>query len=201
MPTETDGDSADFLQRLSADDSQAADEVFRRYATRLLLLAKSRLSENLARRVDPEDIAMSAWRSFFGGARQGRFHWQRSGDLWRLLVAITIHKIQRTSRRHLAAKRDLRREDHPARHEGDEFPRITDYREPSPIEVATFCDEFHALLKSLDPIAQQVLERRLEGATLEEIAAALDRSERTIRRVLETLRTAMTKRLSEQADD
>ena len=33
----------------------------------------------------------SAYRSFFVGVREGRYALERGGDLWRLLVALTLH--------------------------------------------------------------------------------------------------------------
>jgi hypothetical protein len=41
------------LERYRGGDDLAADELFARYFSRLIALAKSRLSPRLARRVDP----------------------------------------------------------------------------------------------------------------------------------------------------
>src|SRR5947209_1095765 len=84
--------SADLMARWRDGDQQAAGELFRRYADRLRALARTRLSARLARHVDPEDVVQSAYRSFFSGARSDRYALRRSGDLWRLLVSITLHK-------------------------------------------------------------------------------------------------------------
>src|SRR3990172_5568517 len=97
--------SAEILQRYRNGDEAAANELFCRYVGRLTLLARSRLSPKLASRTDPEDIVLSAYRSFFIGARDGRFLLARSGDLWRLLVSITMHKLYRQVREHSAEKR------------------------------------------------------------------------------------------------
>src|SRR3954462_6848947 len=87
--------SADLLLRVKRGDQDAATEVFERYAERLTHLARNRLATKLASRVDPEDIVLSAYRSFFVAAREGRFHVERGGDLWRLLVEVTLHKLYR----------------------------------------------------------------------------------------------------------
>src|SRR5437879_3375640 len=102
--------SAELMARWRQGDQEAAEELFRRYAERLLALARSRLSARLARHVDPEDVVQSAFRSFFTGARADRFALRRSGDLWRLLVAITLHKLQHQVERHTAGKRTAVRE-------------------------------------------------------------------------------------------
>ena len=80
------GHSVNLVHRWRGGDQKAAEELFRRYANRLIGLARSRLSRKLARRVDPEDVVQSVYRSFFHDVRDGRYDLQRGGDLWRLLV-------------------------------------------------------------------------------------------------------------------
>src|SRR5438445_12984995 len=104
---ESTSQSADLLSRLATGDERAAEEVFERYVQRLTHLARSRLAAKLASRVDPEDIVMSAYRSFFVAARDGKYQLQRSGDLWRLLVEVTLHKLYHAAERHLAHRRSV----------------------------------------------------------------------------------------------
>lgn len=101
--------SADLLRLLVAGDEDAATTIFERYAERLTRLARSRLAARLATRVDAEDIVMSAYRSFFVAARQGRFELERGGDLWRLLVEVTLHKLYRSAAHHHAQRRSIDR--------------------------------------------------------------------------------------------
>jgi len=103
-------DSADLLALLHSGDEEAARTIFEQYAERLTRLARSRLSASLAARVDAEDIVQSAWRSFFTAARAGQFPVERGGDLWRLLVEVTLHKLYRQAARHQAQLRSVRRE-------------------------------------------------------------------------------------------
>src|SRR6202022_1988105 len=102
--------SGNLVARWRAGDQQAAAELFQRYADRLIALARSRLSARLARTVDPEDVVHSAYRSFFADPRAGRYDLERGGDLWRLLVAITLHKLYHQVDRSKAAKRNVDRE-------------------------------------------------------------------------------------------
>src|SRR5262245_4998306 len=95
------------LERFRSGDDRAADELFLRYFERLTALARSRLSPRLARRTDPEDIVLSVYRSFFVQAREGRYALGRGGDLWRLLAAITKHKLLRQVRRQNADCRSV----------------------------------------------------------------------------------------------
>jgi RNA polymerase sigma-70 factor (ECF subfamily) len=170
-------------------DQEAAGILFRRYANRLLALARSRLAPCLARHVDPEDVVQSAYRSFFTGARAGRYDLGRSGDLWRLLVAITLHKLQHQVERHTAAKRDVSR----VCHLDDEGTLIrlrgeVLAREPTPAEAAALTDTVQQLLAGLGTLERRMVELRLQEHSIDEIAHDVGRSERTVRRLLERVK-------------
>jgi RNA polymerase sigma-70 factor (ECF subfamily) len=67
-------DSFEFLMaRLNAGEGGAADALFRRYAERLLALARSRLEEAVRRKEDPEDVLQSVFKSFFTRHQDGQF--------------------------------------------------------------------------------------------------------------------------------
>ena len=186
--------SKELLLRCRGGDEDASREIFGRYLVRLTALARSRLAPRLARRTDPEDVVLSAYRSFFVGARDGRFVLQRSGDLWRLLATITLRKLHRQVKRHSADSRDVRRE----------LPAAAEFdfsQEPTDEKAVLLADELEAILKPLDPFLRRVLELRLQGQSLEEIAAITMRSERTVRRCLAELREAIARRREGDADE
>ena len=68
--------------RLTAGEEDAAAEAFDLYVDRLAALAQSRLSARLAQRIDADDVVQSAFRSFFCGAREGRFVQADGGTLF-----------------------------------------------------------------------------------------------------------------------
>jgi RNA polymerase sigma factor (sigma-70 family) len=185
MPDE----SAELLERWRGGDQDAASALFHRYAERLIALTRSRLSHKLARRFDPEDIVQSAYRSFFAGARDGRYDANRSGDIWRLLVSITIHKMQHQVERHTAGKRAVDRERSfggSGTHGGIPPEALAD--EPSPSAAVVLADELEHVMRGLEPRCRRILELRLQGHTLDEIAADTKRSQRTVRRTLEEIK-------------
>jgi RNA polymerase sigma factor (sigma-70 family) len=185
--------TADLLRRVQAGEERAADEVFERYVERLTRLARSRLAARLAARVDPEDIVQSAYRSFFVAARQGRFVVHASGDLWRLLVEVTLHKLYRQAARHKALRRSVERER--AAGDGSIWQRATS-SEPTPEQAALASDELQALLKKLPLKGREVVELLLQGYEQREIAAKLGCSDRTVRRWAETARANLKKQLA-----
>lgn len=181
------GNTLVLLSRLGHGEEQAAAEIFNRHVNRLVALAGARLSQKYAQRVDPEDVVQSAFRSFFREAKAGRYQFQRSGDLWRLLAAITMNKLYHQIEFHGAAKRSPRRE----QGKGDADQSSIEYwvsREPSADAAAELIDEVTALMDQLEPNDRKVLELRLQDLSTEEIAAKLGCSDRTVRRALERIR-------------
>jgi RNA polymerase sigma-70 factor (ECF subfamily) len=184
-----DAPSAELMARWRDGDQEAAGELFRRYAGRLLALARRRLSAKLAPLVDPEDVVLSAFRSFFTGVRGDRYALRRSGDLWRLLVAITLHKLQHQVERQTAGKRDVGRQRRLAPRGGaDSALGQVPAREATPAEAAALADTLEQVFRGLEPLQRRMVELRLQGCSLEEIAADVHRSERTVRRLLEQIK-------------
>jgi RNA polymerase sigma factor (sigma-70 family) len=191
--------SSQLLLRWQAGDAGAADELFRRYAERLIAVARRRLSSKLARRLDAEDVVQSAYRSFFASARDGRYDPQRGGDLWRLLVGLTLHKLHRQVRRHRAAKRAFEREV-PLDEAGGLHGIAADLlaRTPSPLEGATLAEQVERAMSRLRPVERQMFELRLQGYNLEEIAVTCQRSLRTVSRVLNEIKDSLRQAESEE---
>ena len=184
-PAET--ESIKLVAQWRAGDEQAAAQLFHRYALRLITLAHGRLSAKLAARVDPEDVVQSAYRSFFVGARNGRYTLEGSGDLWRLLVAITLHKVRRQVEVHTADKRSINREQ---RLEDGllGIPASLLAREPSAAEAVTLAETLENVLGRLTPTERCVIELRLQGYSLAEIVAETQRSRATVQPVLDRVK-------------
>lgn len=203
LPDPAEPDSANESIRLvdlyRQGDQEAARLLFARYVGRLTSLAQSRLSGKLARRLDAEDVVQSAYRSFFVGARDGRYELRESGDLWRLLAVITLNKLRRKVEHHTAGKRNVDHE----RHAGasDERPLYDDAltREPSPVEALAVVEEAELLTRGLTEEQKRMVELRLQGYLIEEIAVQTSRSERTVRRVLEKVKQDLEQRLEDAA--
>jgi RNA polymerase sigma-70 factor (ECF subfamily) len=180
--------SADLLARWKEGDQAAADALFGRYTEQLVALARDRLSTRLAGRLDPEDVVQSAYRSFFANA-QG-FVIERTGDLWRLLAAITLHKLHHQVDRHTAARRSVAREQSLGNGRSMDIlgPAA---RAPSPAEAVALIDEVEQLLRGLAPLHRRMLELRLQGYRIAEIADDTRRSERLVRKVLDGVKAEL----------
>ena len=144
-------------QQTSADD--VAKQLYERYVQRLTALARRRLSNKLAARLDPEDVVQSAYRSFFVRARDGRFEIRSAGDLWRLLAETTMRKLYRNVEHHQAQRRDLSSERSLNDLDGEQ---TVGRAEPSVEEVAAITEQLATLMSKLDKSQRRTLEMRLQ---------------------------------------
>lgn len=182
-------------------DPQAFEALFGRYSERLLRLARSRISERLAARIEPEDVVQSVFRTFFGRVQEHRFVFREQSDLWKLLVSMTLNKLRNQVDFHTAAKRDVGAEKVIS---PDASPSAfeLDGETPSPAAVVAFLDLLEHFLSELRPNDRQILEFRLDGYTQQEIAEKLGCTERTVRRVLDRVRKlAEDQGMREQLED
>lgn len=187
--------SAELVARWRQGDQEAATALFQRYFVQLRGLARRLLSAKFAARLDAEDVLQSVYRSFFAGVREDRYVLERSGDLWRLLASITLHKVRHQVARHTAAKRSVRREQTATEDAGRTGPDPAVLaREPSPAEAVAVVEELECVLRDLSPLHRGMVEWRLQGYSVPEIAAHADRSERLVRLVLEQVRTRLRER-------
>jgi DNA-directed RNA polymerase specialized sigma24 family protein len=96
------------LLRLRRGDKEAASDLYRRYARRVLGLARKSISGKLQSRLDAEDIVQSVFRMFFTAAQQNSYDIPATADLWNLISVIALNKIRAMAAFHRAAKRDVR---------------------------------------------------------------------------------------------
>lgn len=188
-------ESMALVARFRAGDERAAAAIYDRYAERLLALARRRLSRKVAARVDPDDVVQSAYRSFFLRAKGGQYTLGRSGELWRLLAGIALHKLLKQVRRHTAGRRSVKRE----AAAGALPPGALELacREPTPEQAASLADELALVFADLQPVERTIFELRLQGCELREIAAQTGKSDRTARRVLAEIKRRLIQRQNE----
>ena len=188
-------ESVQLLNRWREGDESAAAELFDRYVNRLTALARKRLSARMQRRVEAEDVVQSAYRSFFVKAGDGRYTLEHSGDLWRLLATITISKVRGQVEFNTAKKRAVY--DEASMNDRGELrvdPELV-AREPDPAEAIGVVEELEAVMAGLSPLHRRILELRLQHCSTEEIAKEVERTDRTVRRILENIRGDLQGRL------
>src|SRR5881275_208926 len=99
-------DDRALVAAFKAGSESAARELFDRYCEKLMRLARRRIGQRMAARVDREDVIQSAFRTFFVHVRNDDFTFEGENDLFKLLVRLTVNKALRQIAYHRAAKRD-----------------------------------------------------------------------------------------------
>ena len=189
----SDGESAEeLLRRWRSGDQGAADELYRRYAQRLCLLAEAQIDRRFARRFSPEDVVQSVFRTFFRRGAKGEFSVDHSGALWNLLVVIALNKMRKLAERHGAGKRDV---DAEVSADGAKPRPEAVAHEPTPEEAAALADELELVLSSLALGEGDMVRLCLAGYSTTEIAKRLGCSRWTVRRVLDRAGCLLRKRL------
>jgi RNA polymerase sigma-70 factor (ECF subfamily) len=171
------------LQRFQRGSQDAATQLYLRYAARLRALAKVHCSPDLFRRIDVEDIVQSVFGSFFRGARQGYYMVPAGEELWRLFLVIALNKIRAKGAFHRAAKRDVRLT------AGSEWLERAEAADPN--DEAAYRHLHLVVEEALGRLPAQhkaMVELRIEGYEVAEIARRTGRSKRTVERILQEAR-------------
>ncbi len=100
----------EFIRRIRAGDSGAAEELVRRYEPLIRREVHLNLGDRrLGRLFDSMDVCQSVFKSFFVRTAAGEYDLDDPSQLVRLLVSMTRNKLASAARREVRQKRDHRR--------------------------------------------------------------------------------------------
>lgn len=184
-----------WIAGLRSGDSGSQQHIWNAYFQQLVELARRKLRDERRRDFDEEDIALSAFNSFFRAVEERRLpKLDDRLDLWKVLIVITSRKISTRRKYMRAAKRgsgQVRGESIFMQLDSDDQDGLQQAlaTEPAP-EVATeVAESFGRMMEQLpNAILRQVAQLKLEGYSNREIAARLNCVERTVERKLERIR-------------
>ncbi len=178
------------LPLLRFGDGEAARQVWQHYFERLVGLARERIRGLPGWQADGEDVALSAFKSFYRAVEGGGFQQLADrNDLWSVL-ALLIRRKACDHARHVGR---LCRGGEQAHVPPDE--QLADPG-PSPDREAEAADECRFLLGCLgEPALQRLALLKLEGHTDREVADRLGCGLRTVERKLERIRRIWQEKL------
>ena len=192
MTDESGGSVTRWLGELKGGDPDAAQRLWERYFTDLVRLARGRLQGAPRAVADEEDVALSAFDSFYTAATQRRFpRLDDRDDLWRVLVTLTERKAADLRRRQRRQKRGGGRVAPEADLAGPEGDLLDHIAGPAPTpEFATLvAEEYRRRLAALpDAALRRVAELKMEGYSNEEIAGRIGLGLRSVVRKLDLIR-------------
>ncbi len=192
---------ADLLDQLRRQDPEAAAAVFQCYHRRLIGLARKRLDGRLRRKLDPEDVVQSVFRTVFRRLGEGQFDLADWDSLWGLLTCVTVRRCRHWKRYFHAQGHDFQRETTPqagASGSGVSWEFLDD--EPGPEEALVLAETVEQILKGLNEQEQQVVIQSLQGADVAEVSQAVGYSQSKVYRVLRHVRRRL-EQLRDAADD
>ena len=186
-----------WLGQLQAGDVAAVRPLWERYFHRLVGLARGRLRNAPKRAADEEDVALSAFDSFCRNAEAGRFPDLTDRDgLWRLLAAFTLRKVAHHTRDAARLKRG-------GGVAADTPPGGLEEllgREPDPAVASEVADECGRLLAALgDDDLRRVALLRMDGHSVDEVAAAVGCAPRSVKRKLQLIRSIWEREATDDA--
>jgi DNA-directed RNA polymerase specialized sigma24 family protein len=192
MATGDEGSVTRWLGELKAGRPVAAQRLWERYFTDLVRLARARLRMVPRAAEDEEDVALSAFDSFYTAATQGRFPLlDDRDDLWRVLVMLTERKASDLLRRQRRLKRGGGRVATEADVAGPEGALLDHLAGPAPTPefAALVAEEYRRRLAALpEESLRRVAVLKMEGYSNEEIAGRLGLGLRSVVRKLERIR-------------
>lgn len=182
------------LRRFQQGQQDAATALYVRYARRLQALARKQTAKNLSPRFDPEDVVQSVFRTFFRRASEGCYEVPVGEELWQLLLVLALNKIRTLAVYHRAQKRDV------ARTIGTdavgEFAAGTSAGDAVAFETMKMVVD--DLVANLPAPQDRIIQLRIEGHEISEIAKITQRSKRTVERTLQQFRQRLTTLIDEK---
>jgi RNA polymerase sigma-70 factor (ECF subfamily) len=177
------------LLRYRRGSQEAARHIYRRYAARLRGLAKVRCASSLPNHVDVDDIVQSVFSTFFHSARRGRYEIADGEDLWKLFLVIALNRIRTEETFHLAAKRDRRLTAEIECFAPSSRTKMQTPETPADGFLKLVIDE---ALERLPSEHRIIVQKRMEGYEVAEIAEVVGRSKRSVERILQESRSKLS---------
>jgi len=187
------------ISRVKEGDEDSVRLLWNRYSDALVRSAQSRLSKQTAAKVDSEELAQSVFFAIYKGAVEDKF--ERLDDragFWTLVLAITRRKAVDRIRKVTAAKRGgvaaLNATRGNVEGSAESFVSRLPSRELDPqteVECNDLLEKLKAQLDAEDPSGTltRVALARIAGVSVKEIAVDLGRTERTVERKLNLVRS------------
>ena len=172
------------LRRIRTEDNPAISEFHSRYHDRVIRLAERKIFGVLNSKIDPADISQETFIAFFDAMRKNTVRWQRKGDLWRFLAGIAVNQVRKKAEYWSAQKRNCNLE------LGDDVHlQVSKNTHTAEVELSELLEH---VLTTEKPLTNRVIKLRLAGYSHIEIASEVGRSQRTIRRVLDSFRARIS---------
>jgi len=173
-------ESLDLVRRAQDDDTEALNQLFKRYYERVHRIARIRMGALVRRAMEPCDIVNETY--IVAARKLGDFVPQDQASIINWLARIAERQIRDAHRKITADKRDIRRQqemERPANDDSFNLAGIIPTDDPSPSSIvanAELKEIYDACVESLSEEHRElILLREYAGASWETICDDLDR--------------------------
>ena len=175
------------LRQMQDGSHEAAWTIVQTFGPQIRAVVRRQMSQRLRSLYDSEDFVQSVWASFL--LMQPKLSTiDRPEQLIALLSTIAKNRVIDEARRRIKTIKHGRHKEVPlGSRECDEALALAN-TSPSPSAHTIARETWNQLIADVPDYYRVIIERRVAGATLTEIATQLDMNERTIRRAIKTIR-------------
>lgn len=174
------------MRQVIAGSEEAAALLLRNYEPILIRAIRKRLDKRLRSKFDSMDFAQDVWASFFADDNRQR-NFQSPEELLAFLTRVAQFKVSDKNRqRTRLQKYDVNRElsmDDSTRFDRNNLPGD----QPTPSQIVMSKEEWTEFLRKQPLVHRRIFILLREGKSAREIAAELDISAKTVRRVADQL--------------
>jgi DNA-directed RNA polymerase specialized sigma24 family protein len=198
-----------WIGELKTGDQEAARKLWEGYFRKLVHLVERKLPAQLRRAFDEEDVALSAFKSLCFGVAEDRFpDLNDRGNLWAVLVVIATRKAKayvETQNRQKRGGGKVRGDSvFFAMGTGEELAGFDALvgKDPTPAFLAQAVEACEGLLEALgDEMLRNMAILKMQGFSLDEIAAETGCTKRAVQRRLEIIRRTWREHAPETGDE
>jgi len=164
----------------------AAEEFVRTFGPHIRRVVRASISNRMRTKFDSVDFEQAVWASFF--RNPGNLpEFKEPNALIAYLVGMARNMVGEEVRRQTTQKKDIHRERGWCENEAE--AKQFRSRDPSPSQLAIAHEELDRLLSMHPAPYRRLVELKLGGASVNEIAAELGVHERTVRKMVAKLKS------------
>ncbi len=172
------------IEQARAGSEEAATVLFETYQPHVMRVVRRRLAHELRSKFDSHDFAQAVWSSFFNN-RHELLSTNSPEQLVSLLAVMARNKVYDEIRRRHTKKHDVHRETSIDRcaTDGEGAPPL-EGRLSTPSNYIIARETLDGIMEPLTDEHRQVVDLRIKGYSVKEVAEQTGLSERTVRRIV-----------------
>jgi RNA polymerase sigma-70 factor (ECF subfamily) len=168
------------LEKINRGDDSAAEELYTAISPYLRMVVRRSMPARLRAKFDSSDVVQSAWVKLLDGIRNQDWQFEDVKHLRAFVKTVVLHHFLNRVRR--------------ANLERDTLPALPSNNDPSPSDQAKASELWSQLRQLCPPQHHDLLEYKLKGMTLDEIAAKTGLHPSSVRRILYDLSWRLARR-------